>query len=69
MPIKDVHQLFEHHWRTVAEANDEIRYSLGKDFQTLLLTVLLYFLLVGSAPREKKQEPCMGGLKKVLVIS
>ena len=38
MPIKDVHQLFEHNWRSVAEGNDEIRYAVGKDFQTLLLT-------------------------------
>ena len=38
MPLNDVHQLFEENWRSVAEGNDEIRYSVGKDFQTLLLT-------------------------------
>ena len=36
MPIKDVHRLFEDRWRSVAEDNDEIRYSVGKDFKTLL---------------------------------
>jgi putative RecB family exonuclease len=36
MPIKEVHRLFEDRWRTMAEDNDEIRYSVGKDFKTLL---------------------------------
>ena len=30
-------RLFEENWRAVAELNDEIRYSNGKDFQTLLM--------------------------------
>ena len=37
MPLNDVHPLFEENWRAVAELNDEIRYSNGKDFQTLLM--------------------------------
>ena len=38
MPLNDVHSLFEEYWRIVAELNDEIRYSNGKDFQTLLIS-------------------------------
>ena len=38
MPLNDVHALFEENWRAVAELNDEIRYSNGKDFQTLLIS-------------------------------
>ena len=37
MLLKDVHQLFEKHWRAVAEGNEDIRYSNGKDFQSLLM--------------------------------
>ncbi len=37
MPLNDVHSLFEESWIAVAELNDEIRYSNGKDFQTLLM--------------------------------
>lgn len=37
MLLKDVHQLFEKHWRAVAEGNEDIRYSNGKDFQALLM--------------------------------
>ena len=36
--LNDVHHLFEENWRAVAELNDEIRYSNGKDFQTLLIS-------------------------------
>ena len=37
MPLNDVHSLFEESWRAVAELNEEIRYSNGKDFQSLLI--------------------------------
>lgn len=37
MLLKDVHALFEKHWRAVAEDNDEIRYAKGKNFQSLLM--------------------------------
>lgn len=35
--LKDVHHRFEKHWRAVAEDNEEIRYTNGKDFQALLM--------------------------------
>ena len=38
MLLSFIHKLFEEYWRIVAELNDEIRYSNGKDFQTLLIS-------------------------------
>ncbi len=38
MSLKEIHQLFEESWSAVAELNDEIRYSNGKDFQALLIS-------------------------------
>ena len=37
MPLSFVQKLFQENWRAVAELNDEIKYSNGKDFQTLLI--------------------------------
>ena len=37
MPLNDIHKIFEERWRAVAESNDEIRYSNGKNFQLLLV--------------------------------
>jgi len=36
MPLKEIHENFEGFWRELAEDNDEIQYSEGKDFDTLL---------------------------------
>jgi putative RecB family exonuclease len=35
--IKEIHESFEKHWKTIAEGNDQIHYSEGKDLETLLL--------------------------------
>ena len=37
LSAKDLHQIFEKHWRETAEDKKDIRYSEGKDFKTLLL--------------------------------
>jgi len=37
LSTKDLHQIFERYWRETAEAKEDIRYSEGKDFGTLLL--------------------------------
>ena len=37
LSIKELHQIFERYWRETAEGKDDIRYSEGKDFETLLL--------------------------------
>ena len=34
--LKELHQLFEKYWREAAEGRDDIKYSNGKDFETLL---------------------------------
>jgi putative RecB family exonuclease len=36
MPLSFIQKLFEENWKAVAELNDEIRYSKGKDFEILL---------------------------------
>jgi putative RecB family exonuclease len=36
LPLKAVHECFETNWRLLAEGRDDIRYSEGKDFETLL---------------------------------
>ena len=36
LPLKAVQQCFETNWRLLAEGRDEIRYSEGKDFETML---------------------------------
>ena len=37
MPLKDVHKNFEAHWHRVAEGRTDIKYTKGKDFETLLM--------------------------------
>jgi putative RecB family exonuclease len=37
LSVKDLHQIFEKHWREAAEGKEDIRYSEGKNFETLLL--------------------------------
>ncbi len=37
LSIKEIHELYEKHWRENAEGNENIQYSEGKDFDTLLL--------------------------------
>ncbi len=37
MLLKEIHESFEGFWRELAEDNDEIQYSEGKSFETLLL--------------------------------
>ena len=37
MPLKDVHRSFEEHWHRVAEGREDIKYTKGKDFETLLM--------------------------------
>ena len=35
--LKDIHQLFESTWKAIAEGRDDIRYSPGHDFKSLLM--------------------------------
>ena len=37
LTIKEIHNLFEKHWKAIAEGRDNIRYAEGKDFHTLLM--------------------------------
>lgn len=37
LSAKELHQIFEKYWREAAEGKEDIRYSEGKDFNTLLL--------------------------------
>jgi putative RecB family exonuclease len=37
LSVKELHQIFEKYWREAAEGKEDIRYSEGKDFETLLL--------------------------------
>jgi len=37
MTIKEMHEFFEKEWREAAEGREDIRYSEGKSFETLLL--------------------------------
>jgi putative RecB family exonuclease len=37
MLLKDVHQIFETIWKSLAQDRDDIRYSGGNDFKTLLM--------------------------------
>jgi putative RecB family exonuclease len=37
MLLKDIHKSFEEHWRKAAEGNTDIKYTKGKDFETLLM--------------------------------
>src|SRR4030043_1928228 len=37
LSAKELHQIFEKHWRETAEGKEDIQYSEGKDFKTLLL--------------------------------
>jgi putative RecB family exonuclease len=37
LSAKELHKIFEKHWREAAEDKEDIRYSEGKDFETLLL--------------------------------
>ena len=37
LSAKELHQIFESYWRETAEGKEDIRYSEGKDFDTLLL--------------------------------
>ena len=37
LSVKDLHQIFEKYWREAAEGKEDIRYSEGKDTNTLLL--------------------------------
>ena len=37
LSAKELHKIFEKHWRETAEGKEDIRYSEGKDFETLLL--------------------------------
>jgi len=37
LSAKELHQIFEKYWRETAEGKEDIRYSEGKDFNTLLL--------------------------------
>jgi len=38
MLLKDVHESFENHWTQVAEDREDIKYSAGKDFKTILMS-------------------------------
>ena len=37
MLLKEIHELFEKQWRKAAEGREDIKYSNGKDFETLLM--------------------------------
>jgi putative RecB family exonuclease len=37
MSLKEIHQSFEKYWREAAEGRSDIKYSKGKDFETLLM--------------------------------
>ena len=37
LSTKELHWIFEEHWRKAAEDKEDIQYSEGKDFKTLLL--------------------------------
>jgi len=37
MSLKDIHNSFEEHWRKAAEGNTDIKYTKGKDFETLMM--------------------------------
>lgn len=37
LSVKQLHEIFERYWRETAEGKEDIRYSEGKDFETLLL--------------------------------
>lgn len=37
LSIKDLHDLFEKHWRANAEGREDIKYADGKNFETLLM--------------------------------
>jgi putative RecB family exonuclease len=37
MLLKDIHRSFEEHWQRVAEGREDIKYTKGKDFETLLM--------------------------------
>jgi putative RecB family exonuclease len=37
LSIKEIQEIFEYHWRRLAEGNDSIQYAEGKSFETILL--------------------------------